>query len=84
VLTLKTTLADISAAKSTRKQSAVTFEVFVLWLHNQRYYSCDVIGIKMMYRDLPYCKGIRAKTHREYVFHKNNHKNHVNHLNKCL
>jgi len=44
-LILKTTFADISAAVNTRKQSAVTFKVFVLWLHNQRYYTCDVIGI---------------------------------------
>jgi len=30
---------------------AVTFIVFVLWLHNQHYYTHDVIGIK-------WCKGI--------------------------
>jgi len=30
LLTLKTALADISAATNTCKQSAVTFEVFVL------------------------------------------------------
>jgi len=51
-------LADISAATNTRKQSAVTLEVFVLWLHNQRYYTGDAIGI---YRDLPYYKGIKPK-----------------------
>jgi len=62
-LTLKTALADISAATNTHKQNAVTFEVFVLvlWLHNQCYYTCDVIGIKMTYRDLPYYEGIRPK-----------------------
>jgi len=47
----------------TCKQSAVTFEVFVLWLRNQHYYTRDVIGIKMVYRNLPYHEGIRAKTH---------------------
>jgi len=65
-LTLETALADISAATNTCKQSAVTFGVFVLWLRNQCYYTRDVIGIKMMYRDLPYYEGIRAKTHHEY------------------
>jgi len=60
-LTLKTTLADILAATNTCKQSAVTFEMFVLWLRNQCYYNCDVIGIKMMHRDLPYYEGIRPK-----------------------
>jgi len=44
-LTLKTVLANISAATNTGKQSAITFEVFVLWLRNQRYYTCDAIGI---------------------------------------
>jgi len=29
---------NISATMHTRKQSAVTFEVFVLWLHIQPYY----------------------------------------------
>jgi len=60
-LTLKSALADISAATNTCIQSAVTFEVFVLWLHNQCYYTHDVIGIKMAYRDLPYYEDIRAK-----------------------
>jgi len=60
-LTLKTALANISATTNTHKQSAVTLEVFVLWLLNQRYYIRDVIGIKMMYRDLPYYEGIRPK-----------------------
>jgi len=73
-------LADISAATNTRKQSTVTFEVFVLWLRNQRYYTRDEIGIKMMHRDLPYYEGIRNKTHREYELHENKHKNHANHL----
>jgi len=54
--------------------------VFVLWLPNQHYYTCDVIGIKMMHRDLPYYKGIRAKTYREYKLHENKHKNHANPL----
>jgi len=67
-------LANISAAKNTRKQSAVTFEVFILLLRNQHYYTRDVIGTKMMYRDLLYFEGIRAKTHREYKLHKNKHK----------
>jgi len=35
--------------------------MFVLWLHNQRYYTRDVIGIKMTYRDLPYYKIISPK-----------------------
>jgi len=60
-LTLKTTLADISATTNARKQSAVTFKVSVLWLRNQHYYNCDVTGIKMTYRDLPYYEGIRPK-----------------------
>jgi len=60
-LTLKSALADISAVTNTRKQSAVTFEVFVLRLRNQRYYTCDVIGIQTTYRDLPYYKGISPK-----------------------
>jgi len=77
-LTLKTALADILATKNTFKQSAVTFKVFVLWLRNQRYYTCDVIGIKITYRDLLYYKGIRAKTSHKYKLHKNKHKNHVN------
>jgi len=80
LLTLKTALADISAIKNTRKQSAITFEVFVLWLCNQCYYTHDVIGIKMTYGDLPYYKGIRAKACREYRLHENNHKKHTNHL----
>jgi len=45
------------AATNTCKQSAVTFKVFVLWLLNQCYYTRDVIGIKLVYRDLPYCEG---------------------------
>jgi len=60
-LTLKSALVDILAATNTRKQSAVTFEVFVLWLCSQCYYTCDVIGIKMLYRDLPYYESIRPK-----------------------
>jgi len=59
------------AATNTCKQSAETFELFVLWLHNQCYYTCDAIGIKMTYRDLPYYKGIRAKTRHEYKLHEN-------------
>jgi len=62
-------LADISAATNTHKQSAVTFEVFVLWLCNQHSYTCDVIGIKMLHRDLPYYKGIKAKPSREHKLH---------------
>jgi len=68
------------AATNTHKQSAATFEVFVLWLRNQRYYIRDVIGIKMTYRDLLYYEGIRAKTCREYKLHENKHKNHANSL----
>jgi len=45
-LTLKSaSKADILAITNAHKQSTVTFEVFVLWLCNQRYYTCDVIGI---------------------------------------
>jgi len=54
-------LANISVTTNTHKQSTVTFEVFVLWLYNQHYYTCDIIGIKMTYRDLPYYEGIRLK-----------------------
>jgi len=64
----------------TRKQSAVTFEVFVLSLHNQHYYTRDVVRIKMMYRDLPYYKGVWAKAHCEYKLHENKHENHANPL----
>jgi len=81
MVNLKTALANISANANTCKQSAVTFEVFVLWLHNQCYYTCDAIGIflkKMTYRDLPCYEGIRAKTRCEYKLHKNKHKNHGN------
>jgi len=53
-LTLKSALANISATKNTHKQSAVAFKVFVLWICNQHYYICGVIGIEMTYRDLPY------------------------------
>jgi len=60
-LTLKSAL-DISTATNTRKQSAATFKLFVLWLRNQCYYTRDVIGIKMTYRDLPYYEGI-SPTH---------------------
>jgi len=60
-LTLKSSLADISATTNSHKQSTVTFEVFVLWLCNQCYYTRDVIGIKMTYRDLSYYEGIRPK-----------------------
>jgi len=76
MLALKSAFVGISVATNTRKQSA---EVFVLWLHNQRYYTHDVIGIKMMYRDLPHYEGIRAKTHREYKLHENKHENHAIH-----
>jgi len=62
------------------KQNGVTLEVFVLWLCNQHYYTCDVIGIKMTYRDLLYYEYIRAKTCREYKLQENKHKNHTNHL----
>jgi len=41
-LTLKSVLANISAAANTRKQNTVTFEVFVLWLCNQWYYTGDL------------------------------------------
>jgi len=67
-------------ATNTRKQSAVTFKVFVLWLPNQHYYTCDSIGIKMTYRDLRYYEDIRAKTRRECKLHENKHENHANHL----
>jgi len=60
-LTLKSTLADISAATNTRKKGAVNFEVFVLWLRNLCYYTRDVIGIKMTHRDLPCYEGISPK-----------------------
>jgi len=50
-LTLKTTLSNISAATNTCEQSSVAFKVFVIW---QCYYTRDVIGIEMTYRDLPY------------------------------
>jgi len=60
-LTRKFALADILAATHTRKQSTVTFEVFVLQLRNQCYYTHDVIGIKMIHRDLPYYEGISPK-----------------------
>jgi len=45
-LTFKSALANILAVTNTNKQST---EVFVLWLRNQRYYTSDVIGIKMTY-----------------------------------
>jgi len=73
-------LADILAATNARKQSAVTFKVFALWLCNQYCYTFDVIGIKMTYRDFPYYEGIRAKTRREYKLHENKHENHANYL----
>jgi len=38
-------LANISAAANACKQNAVTFKVFVPWLHNQCYYTRDVIGL---------------------------------------
>jgi len=41
LITIKSALADILATTNTRKQSAVTFEVFVLWLRNQHYYTPD-------------------------------------------
>jgi len=77
-LTLKSTLADISATINICKQSAVTVKVFDIWLCNQHYYTCDVIGIKMTYRDLPYYKGIRAKTIHEYKLNENKHESHSN------
>jgi len=55
----------------TRRQSTVTFEVFVLWLHNQCYYTHDVIRIKMIHRDLPYYEVMRAKTCCENKLHEN-------------
>jgi len=55
------------------KQSDITFEVFVLWLCNQHYYTHDAIGIKMTYRDLPYYEGIRAKICHENKLHENKH-----------
>jgi len=67
----------MSAAAHARKQSAITFKVFVLWLCNQHYYTRDVIE---MYRDLPYYEGMRAKTRYENWLHKNKHENHVNPL----
>jgi len=73
-------LADTLAATNTRKQSAVTFEVLVLWVRNQFYHTRDVIGIKMMHRNLPYYKGIWDKTRREYKLHENKPENHANHL----
>jgi len=33
----------------------------MMLMHNQHYYTCDVIGIKMTYKDLPYYEGMRAK-----------------------
>jgi len=48
--------------------------------HNQCYHTCDVIGIKMTYRDLPYYEGIMAKTCHEYKLHENKYKNHANSL----
>jgi len=59
----------------THKQSALSFK---LWLRNQHYYACDVIGIKMTHRDLQYYKGIRAKTCCEYKLHENKHEIHAN------
>jgi len=44
MLTLTSALSDILAAMNTCKQSAVTFEVFVLWLCDQHYYTHDVMG----------------------------------------
>jgi len=79
-VTLKSSLADIPPATHTCKQSAVTFEVSVLWLCNQHYYTHDVIGIKMMHRDLPYYKGMRAKTCDEYKLPENKYKNQANPL----
>jgi len=52
-LTLESTYANISATTYICKQSAVTFEVVILWLRNQHYHAYDVIGIKVMHRDLP-------------------------------
>jgi len=49
-------------------------------VRNQHYYTCDVIGIKMTYRDLPYYEGMRAKTRRENKLYENKHKNHTNPL----
>jgi len=83
-LTLESTLANISAGTNICKQSTGTFKVFVLWLRNEHYYTCDVIGIKMMHRDLPYFEGIGAKTHCEYKLHENKHENHANHLHTVV
>jgi len=50
------------------KESTVTFEVFVvLWLRNLHYYTRDIIGIKMMHRDLPYYESQRrADTNKRH------------------
>jgi len=47
---------------------------------NSGFWNLDQSSIKMTYRDLPYYKGIRAETCREYKIHKNKHKNHENSL----
>jgi len=65
------------AATNTRKQSTVTFEVFVLWLCNQCCYTRDLIGLKMTYKDLPYHEDIMAKTRCEYKLYENKHENHA-------
>jgi len=65
------TLIFISVALYVRKQSAVTFKVFIVWLSNQHYYTCDVIGIKMMHRDLPYYEGMRVKNAMKINFSMN-------------
>jgi len=55
-------------------------KVFVLWLRIQHHYTCDAIGIKMTYRNLPYHEGIRTKTRCKYKLHENKHKNNANPL----
>ena len=47
------------------KQSAVTFEVFIVWLCNLCHSTRDVISIKMIPRGLPYDQSIGTKTCRE-------------------
>jgi len=54
--------------------------MFVLWLRNQRYYACDIIGIKMTHRIYPTTKLPRPKHSVNINFTKNKHKNHANSL----
>jgi len=51
--------------------------MFVLWIYNQHYYTRNVIGIKITYRDLPYYESMRAKTHHENKLHENKHENYA-------